>query len=281
MAALVNLLVEVLPLHLAIYTLTGIPTSSRRLMVFRSYFDESGLSEQDPCLIMAGWNARADMWQDFSTAWLKVCHANPRIEYFKCSEARSLKGQFERFSSGQSEEKQLALARVIPEHELDGYVFTVPRAIFADKPAKLKSIVGARAYDWAFALAMCCVTQVQVEKGEKEKVHFIFDPRTELRGSLRIEPEWRAALPEAQRNIVGTVIPHDDDDLPPLQAADQLASEIMDQMRGLAVSPIWEILAKRKIYHSALPLEQALKMDSVIKPMRAAETLLKILRKEM
>jgi hypothetical protein len=50
------------------------------------------------CFVLAGYVSTVDKWDAFDALWIDALNTHPRIEYFKASEAESLKGQFAGFT---------------------------------------------------------------------------------------------------------------------------------------------------------------------------------------
>ncbi|WP_263377129.1 DUF3800 domain-containing protein [Granulicella aggregans] len=239
-------------------------------MDFHSYFDESGLAAEDNFFILAGWNARVEVWEQFSDAWLDICEQHPSIPFFTTDKVTD-------------PEKRRDLAEVIASHNLDGYVCLVPRAVFDTRPKRFKGLFGSRLYDWAFADAIMCVTTRQREKGETGIIDFTFEHRNELKAA--IDPDmmrrWKSAMPEELRRLVGTPVAKHDDELPPLQAADMLAGEILQQLRFGEPSDIWPLWKDLKIGRSIMPVENALNMNNTLKVASAMETLVRLAIKRL
>ena len=217
-----------IPVRWAIPHLCGMPKpmrDKRLLLMFRGYFDECNKNAADVRFIMSGWIGRVEQWEVFTDAWQTVLSDKPAIEYFKGSEANTLGDEFLRFSSPDRDAKKLALAEVIRNSGMQGYVVTVPHDILGEKPSQLKKWMGTRVYDWAFMALVPKVIIDLLERGERSKVDFVFDGCSELRACIESYERQRNEWPPSMRAIAGEVIPGDDKILAGLQAADFLAGE--------------------------------------------------------
>jgi hypothetical protein len=81
--------------------------------------DASGNEPQSPICVLAGFVASSARWTDFSAAWQAALDEHPKLEYFKMTEAASLRGQFDRrrgWTETKRDEKVLSLVRIIRDH---------------------------------------------------------------------------------------------------------------------------------------------------------------------
>jgi uncharacterized protein DUF3800 len=62
----------------------------------RAFTDDSGSGGDSRYFVLCGFMADLPTWEHFSDQWDAVLKAPPAIEYFKMSEAESLKGQFDK-----------------------------------------------------------------------------------------------------------------------------------------------------------------------------------------
>ena len=64
--------------------------------IYKCFMDDSKDSQQSTMLVCAGWIGERKEWLDFCGRWTKRLHADG-LDYFKTSEYKMLRGQFERF----------------------------------------------------------------------------------------------------------------------------------------------------------------------------------------
>src|SRR5215208_2476822 len=77
---------------------SGLPSGKRerrKLMVLQAYIDDSGSEPTDPLFVLGGFVSQAADWAVFSDEWKAVLDIPPTLEYFKMSEANSLREQFD------------------------------------------------------------------------------------------------------------------------------------------------------------------------------------------
>ena len=200
--------------------------------MFRGFFDECNRSVSDVQFIMAGWTAKVEEWESFCEAWHECLLEKPSINYFKTSEANRLSDEFYKMSIDVSAAKRLALARVICNQNVRGYIATAEHAILSDKPERLRKMMGTRIYDWAFIAMVSTILIDFLERGVRnEKIDFIFDGCTELRACIDSYEIRREEFPPSMKSICGEAIPGDDKELAGLQAADLLAGEYATYLR--------------------------------------------------
>jgi hypothetical protein len=219
----------------------------RLLLMATGFFDESGRTQIDSHLILAGWTASIPEWEAFTEEWNECLHSRPSIEYFKFSEAAQLDGQFKQFSRASADAKKIALAELINCHPLRGYVTATNRNLLVGKPTQLKKMMFARPYDWSFMLLVMSVLGDRCDKGEiAERIDLVFDKCSELKRCIESYEKQRMSLPFLFRQIAGTAMPGDDRELSGLQAADFLAGELCSFTRTSETSQFYRAMLKGK-----------------------------------
>src|SRR5262245_20319635 len=73
--------------------------------MLQAFIDDSGSGGDSRFYILAGFKARIAVWEGFTTEWRAVLDTDPKIDYFKMSEAESLKGPFKGFCTQQRNKK--------------------------------------------------------------------------------------------------------------------------------------------------------------------------------
>jgi hypothetical protein len=209
--------------------------------MLKGFFDESNRNPSEVQFIMAGWIATIEEWENFSEAWQECLSQSPKVEFFKSSDAKC-------------DAKRLSLARLIADHRMRGYVFTAKRELLATKPKQfslLKGRVGMRIYDWAFIKTITAVVIDFLERGEREKIDFVFDECKELGACIDSYEEQRKQWPPSMQHVAAVIGPGNDEDLVGLQAADLLAGEHSDYLRTATRSAAYAELTKTPILVSA------------------------------
>jgi hypothetical protein len=87
-------------------------------MPVQVFADESSDDGQSGHFVMAGLLSHSENWATFSDEWDICLRSEPRIDYFKMSEAASCSGQFHRFRDNPDarDKKLRALADIINRH---------------------------------------------------------------------------------------------------------------------------------------------------------------------
>lgn len=209
--------------------ISGYPSAvrkRRKFVVLQPVVDDSGKGVR-PVFVLAGFVLSAFQWSVFADHWQAILDAPPKIEYFKMKEAWHCRGQFERFSTTERDEKvrklvslimdyrPLALKEVI-QHELYERAFKGKIARRADYPYFLcyHNIIG---------------TFLRYQYNNNwhidDKADFIFDEQGSE--SDMVQRVWRygvSILPPVLRPLVGNrPIHRSEKGFPPLQAADLFA----------------------------------------------------------
>ncbi|RUV59979.1 DUF3800 domain-containing protein [Mesorhizobium sp. M5C.F.Ca.IN.020.29.1.1] len=82
------------------------------VILLQGYFDDSGSHGGEGIYALGGFLAPGVSWQRFSAEWQGVLNKDPAIDYFKMSEAISLRGQFDRWPGPLRDQKVFELAEV-------------------------------------------------------------------------------------------------------------------------------------------------------------------------
>jgi len=224
----------------------------RQLMIFRAFFDESGLNpHQDEAMIFGGFVGHVEEWKRASDAWDRCLHESPSIEYFSHKEANSLNEQFWKFSRIAADQKIESLATVIAESRLQGFCVSVPFSWFVNRdPKAAKGMMGSRAYDWGFLTATSGVLQYMKKLQLDYTVDFVFDKRNDLRACINTYYEMRDCGLVENMAHAGECVQGNDRDLAALQMADLLAWEFSNLKKTNLPSESWALIAgARPIAH--------------------------------
>lgn len=189
--------------------------------MFRGFFDESNRNPDEAHFILAGWTTTVEEWERFSDDWNSCLLQTP----LKGRPFHSRSKEFREMHVADREKTKIALATVICEHNLRGYVATARHEVLSGKPESLKKLMGTRIYDWAFIAIVPFVLIDYLERGERSRIDFIFDGCTELRACIESYEREKQNWTPSMQAAAGTVISGDDAELNGLQAADLLAGE--------------------------------------------------------
>lgn len=198
------------------------------LAVLQAFVDDSATDDGEQRLFLAGYIHTADKWILFSDAWKEALQLNPPIEYFKMSEANSLKGQFWGWSVPDKDAKILALARVIRHFKPVSIHCSISRR---DVKALMKGKVPygfADPYGYVFSGIMLPLARQQLKHSNRVPIDFIFDNQEGIGEEAKF---WYKQIRDTQPTAVKKLLSveplfRNDRDVLPLQAADMLAWHI-------------------------------------------------------
>lgn len=211
----------------------GLPSPLRQerlLLMLQGYFDDSGSDAARPFFVLGGYILPAELWENFSDEWQTELQKDPRIEYFKMSEANAGVEQFA-FSSEFRQYKVRKLFSLIQSHMLKGIETWLSWDEFNEFNAGLVGPAKDQAYAPLFFGIMDNVVEWQQQRGIfPSKIQLDFDQQgragkvaiasygqmIEHCESNRIEADWRKVVEGTPRML-------DDKKYPGLQAADMLA----------------------------------------------------------
>lgn len=208
----------------------------RRLIMAKVFVDDSGSSKEEPLMWVGGWVGEVPTWDKFTDEWnAALAAANPKpITYFKHFEARSLSKNFEGFTELEATEKMANLARVLTNgHAIYGVAYCLSRP-FLNRMIERYSVERVHQYlkDPFYTCLNCIVGYVigsQYQHYPNDKVDFIFDGKQGSKQANRVMAQWdtiRDLLPEPLPTNVGSVLPMNDLDVLPLQAADLFVGQL-------------------------------------------------------
>jgi hypothetical protein len=231
--------------------------------MFKCFVEDSGKEALDsPVFVLSSWTARVDDWERFSDAWDTSLSANnPRSlgynkghRYFRHHDAVTQKDCFAGFSPQEAALKTTNLAWLLVGLRVAGISVVVPHDEYREF-VKNKAIIRRgklrpeqkHPFYIAFAHLVPRIHALHYHSGFMDKIDFIFDgDKTDraLRDCIRtfgnIKYDFKD---EIWYPLMGEMIPGDDKELAPLQAADMLAGQMRKSIVELGVQPLiklWE-----------------------------------------
>ena len=207
--------------------------------MLQMFIDDSGSGGDSRFYILAGFKARVAVWEAFSDDWKAVLDSDPKIAYFKMSEAESLKGPFKGFSKEQRNKKVNKFIDVIDGHDIWLTTVALPQQDYDQIIRPASSQVYATPYLYAFMwIVMACAGHTRqfgqlsdlgknelwntYDPDNVEKIDFIFDRQKPEEDDakrhyelIRTYAEWAP--------LVGSIRYEDEKQFLPLQAADLAA----------------------------------------------------------
>jgi hypothetical protein len=240
---------------------------------------------QHPYFVLGGFVSSTERWAEFSSDWQAVLDMEPRLAYFKMSEASFLKGQFALWKGWNRQMRDQRLAKFVEIARS----YPIYRTSFAvDKAAFYKLIGGLDLpdpkptandpYYLAFHMLVTGLPLLQASNRltvePDGKIDFIFDEQS-LTGT-RASEAWHNVktnvLPNLQMDGVPNILPflgsppiyRDEKEFLPLQAADLYVWHVRKHLRNnrvLAVRPmpilkrLYEIPGNDKVYDRSRMLD--------------------------
>jgi hypothetical protein len=186
-----------------------------------AFVDDSGSGGDSPYYVLGGYVGHVPEWNSFVTAWQGVLDLTPRLEYFKMSEAESLKGQFLGFSADVRTSRLAEFIDVILQHDLFEWSVAISEADYRE--VLLPTLLPAfrSPYYFAFIGMVTALSGRYRWSGSDEIVDFVFDEQEGMdRKALGIYQSFKTWFPHWR---LGKVAHRSDRDFLPLQAADLIS----------------------------------------------------------
>jgi hypothetical protein len=195
--------------------------------VLRAFIDDSGSDRNSPWYVLAGYIGTIEGWGRFDAQWSRVLHQDPRVEYFKSSEAESLRPdwQWAGVSVGQRNEKVDALIEVIRSCARRPVCVRIRRAFYdtlvrGNVPAAWDS-----PYYFLSTIIVGAAINIEMFDGDGDDIDFVLDKdQVHERGFALIAP--RVFGMQSVNEKLVNIARQDEKRCIPLQAADLLAWQI-------------------------------------------------------
>jgi hypothetical protein len=190
----------------------------------QGYFDDSGGSSGKRPFVLAGFISSAEQWAKFSVDWRAKLDEEPRLSYFKMSEAIALRGRFAiGWTPALRDQRVFELAEIIRTYAEVSVQSAIWGADFDDLIKGIHPAVDKPFYLCLYQLIFS-VNTYQLQHHVECKI--IFDSQNEI--SPKAFQEWGQAqkhAPSPERAKLMDAIPQflDDKEHLPLQAADMYA----------------------------------------------------------
>jgi Protein of unknown function (DUF3800) len=205
-------------------------------MSFEFYADDSGSEPQSPIFFFAGLLTAADDRAAFSDEWNAALARHPKLDYFKMSEAASLRGQFEQhrgWNDQKRDDRVITLARIATKYARLRASVSIRHDLFDKYFLSVPAVERNLATDTPYVLLFTQMISVALlhanYQGMREKIDFIFDQQCGFSDeAVRHWPLFKFSLetslrPDLLQMIGGTPFFQDEKDFLPLQAADLYA----------------------------------------------------------
>jgi uncharacterized protein DUF3800 len=186
--------------------------------VLRAFIDDSGSGGDSTYYVLSGYIADIPTWESFSRKWKAVCDSTPSIQYFKMSEAESLKEQFGGFSDTQRSKKVQQFIDVIRRHGL----FEISCAIPQDAYNNIVKLRLPRKYRTPYFFCFGAILSMCAIRSGRHNIDFVFDRQEQVQGTAKKMYEQSKHLLGFGKKVEN--IDYGDDKVClPLQAADLIA----------------------------------------------------------
>ena len=193
--------------------------------VLKAFIDDSGSGGDSEWYVLAGYLGTVEGWDQFDSLWLDVLHEYPRVEYFKASEAESLRKQFGGFTDEQRNTKLDRLIEVIGRCSRRAICARMRQRVYNDFVKGQVPPAWDSPYYFLFPAVIAASINIERILGDSETVDFVFDSdEAHEKGCERLLP---ALFPmQSMYGSLVNVIRRDEKKFLPLQAADLLAWQI-------------------------------------------------------
>jgi hypothetical protein len=194
-------------------------------MALQGYFDDSASKVGKRPFVLAGFVSSVEQWGAFSSAWKEKLKQEPRLAYFKMSEAMAFRGQFSRgWTPALRDQRIFELAEIILAFAQVSVQSAIWASDFDDVIMGIHPAVDKPYFLCLYQLIFSIYTY-QIEHSDVE-CEIIFDTQSDL--APRAFQEWKKAqevapTPERRELMNSMPVFRDDKTVLPLQAADMYA----------------------------------------------------------
>jgi len=201
------------------------------LTVLKAFIDDSGSGGDSPWVVLAGYVGTVDDWDGpaFGKEWTDALNNVPRINYFKASEAESLRsdGQWAGISKIQRDAKIDSLIKVIQRRARHAIYVRLKQRHY-DRIVK-NSLIKKQfenPYYILFTYLVMAIMALQNTIGGDLMTEFIFDSHERFEKPSKLVYEVLMEHPDLARLASPNILYRDDQKFLPLQAADLLAWQV-------------------------------------------------------
>ncbi len=191
----------------------------------KAFVDDSGSGGDSTWYVLAGYVGTVCDWIGFEPAWRVALENPPRIEYFKASEAESLKELFAGFTRDQANAKIDALIEVIARHAQRAIIVRTRQKDYNEIIKPKIPEIWDDAYYFLFPSFISAVLTMEKYFGSGEPAEFVFDSSERLDKRATQQYSQLLDLPQYAGRMVNVWF-RDEKDFLPLQAADLLAWQV-------------------------------------------------------
>jgi hypothetical protein len=204
-------------------------------MLYVCYLDDSKDQHEKRAVVSGGFIGNKNDWQELRLRW-KRCLRKHGLDYFKTSEWRGLRDQFQNFRDrikypepkgrGAADKIREELERIIDEVDIIGVANAIPVQTYMEVAAlpETRGMFNCKPYRFAFeGLLYETVKIVREFPGVDNRVAFVHDSGDDFKvlyDYYELFKKWNVDVSP----YMETFIPLDDKKQPPLQVADLMAN---------------------------------------------------------
>jgi Protein of unknown function (DUF3800) len=233
------------------------------IYTMKAFIDDSGSGGDSPWFVLAGYLGTSDAWDKFDEPWRSVLDGPPRIEYFKSSQAESLRpdGQWQGINARERDQRIDSLIEVIGTHAMQPFCVRLQQKDYDEVIKPWVPPMWQNPYYFLFIAFLSSVTSTHKYLGGAEQIEFIFDSNDQVD-----EPSFRLYNQVSHLGqFAGRVkeIRYEDEKIfLPLQAADLIAWQVrrrhcvtephrkhFDAAIGCTPMPLFEHIISRDRLH--------------------------------
>jgi hypothetical protein len=193
----------------------------------KAFIDDSGSGGDSPWYVLAGYVGTTQSWAAFDEPWRAILDWRPKLDYFKASEAESLRsdGKWAGVSEDDRNERINAFIEVIGKHALRSLYVRVKQQDYNEVIKPYVPEQWDNAYYFLFTGIIAAGTSVEKYFGPSRPIEFVFDNANELEKPSHKLYNQVAGAPQFGKRVI-KVRYEDEQQFLPLQAADLLAWQV-------------------------------------------------------
>ncbi len=192
------------------------------MAVLRAFIDDSGSGGDSTWYVLAGYLGTAEGWDSFDSQWTQVLHGDPYVEYFKASEAESLRGPWFGISKEQRDAKIDALIEVIGRCATRSLCVRLRQRDYDEIIKGNLPPLWDNPYYFLFTMAVGAAINIERIDGDSDYVDFVFDEDGQHKKQFNLMLPPLSQMDVLYGKFVNAVR-RDEKKFLPLQAADLLA----------------------------------------------------------
>lgn len=209
----------------------GFSPREKRMAIFVSFSDETGVGNPRGKFLVSGYIAREDDWPDIANSWQRmVLDGPPRIPYLHMREIRNESWRKEHgISFEDSQERVSRAVKLLGSLHLDSVASTVARShlegIYSHFKNKKSTPVGLDEPDYACFLAYVkfAVEHVRLKYQDVDYIDFVVSVNGKITERIKdFHKQIKLLIDPTLRPFVGDLIPATMETRLPLQCADAL-----------------------------------------------------------